>query len=118
MVNVMDLANLQTFIAIAEQRSFSLAGERLHVTQPAISKRIASLEEQLGIRLFDRIGRETRLTEAGRALLPRAYRIVNELDDARRALNNLSGTVSGRLSVATSHHIGLRRYQALPRGYA
>ena len=45
----MDLANLQTFIAIAEQRSFSLAGERLHVTQPAISKRVASLEEQLGV---------------------------------------------------------------------
>ena len=85
----MDLASLQTFIAIAEQRSFSLAGERLHVTQPAVSKRVASLEEQLGVRLFDRVGRETRLTEAGQALLPRAYRIVNELDDARRALSNL-----------------------------
>src|SRR5690554_7246567 len=79
----MDLANLQTFITIAEQQSFSLAGERLHVTQPAISKRLASLEEQLGVRLFDRIGRTIRLTEAGQALLPRAYRIVNELEDAR-----------------------------------
>ena len=113
----MDLANLQTFIAIAEQRSFSLAGERLHVTQPAISKRLASLEEQLGMRLFDRVGRETRLTEAGLALLPRAYRIVNELDDARRALSNLSGSVSGRLSLATSHHIGLRRLPPLLRTF-
>ncbi len=113
----MDLANLHTFIAIAEQRSFSLAGERLHVTQPAISKRLASLEEQLGMRLFDRVGRETRLTEAGLALLPRAYRIVNELDDARRALSNLSGSVSGRLSLATSHHIGLRRLPPLLRAF-
>ena len=76
-----------------------------------------SLEEQLGVRLFDRVGRETRLTEAGQALLPRAYRIVNELDDARRALSNLSGTVSGRLSVATSHHIGLRRLPPLLRAF-
>lgn len=113
----MDLANLHTFIAIAEQRSFSLAGERLHVTQPAISKRLASLEELLGVRLFDRLGRGVSLTEAGQALLPRAYRIVNELDDARRALNNLSGSVSGRLSLATSHHIGLRRLPPLLRAF-
>ena len=113
----MDLASLNTFIAIAEQRSFSLAGARLHVTQPAISKRVASLEDLLGVRLFDRIGRETRLTEAGQALLPRAYRIVNELEDARRALSNLSGTVSGRLSLATSHHIGLRRLPPLLRAF-
>src|SRR5690554_2651466 len=113
----MDLANLQTFIAIAEQQSFSLAGERLHVTQPAISKRLASLEEQLGVRLFDRIGRTIRLTEAGQALLPRAYRIVNELEDARRSLSNLSGAVTGRLSLATSHHIGLRRLPPLLRAF-
>lgn len=113
----MDLANLQTFIAIAEQQSFSLAGERLHVTQPAVSKRLASLEEHLGVRLFDRIGRTTRLTEAGQALLPRAYRIVNELEDARRSLSNLSGAVTGRLSLATSHHIGLRRLPPLLRAF-
>ena len=113
----MDLANLQTFIAIAEQQSFSLAGERLHVTQPAVSKRLASLEEHLGVRLFDRIGRTTRLTEAGQAQLPRAYRIVNELEDARRSLSNLSGAVTGRLSLATSHHIGLRRLPPLLRAF-
>jgi DNA-binding transcriptional LysR family regulator len=68
-----DFANLNAFIAIAEYGSFSGAGERLHLTQPAISKRIASLEQQLNVRLFDRLGREVSLTEAGRALLPRAY---------------------------------------------
>ncbi len=113
----MDLANLNAFIAIAETGSFSLAGERLHLTQPAVSKRLAALEAQLNVRLFDRLGREVSLTEAGRALLPRAYRILNVLDDTRRALTNLNGDVSGRLCLATSHHIGLHRLPPLLRSF-
>ncbi|MCI8212409.1 LysR family transcriptional regulator [Pseudomonas sp. S25] len=113
----MDLANLNAFIAIAETGSFSGAGERLHLTQPAISKRIAGLEQQLNVRLFDRLGREVSLTEAGRALLPRAYQILNVLDDTRRALTNLTGEVTGRLTLATSHHIGLHRLPPLLREF-
>ncbi|MBA1278507.1 MULTISPECIES: LysR family transcriptional regulator [Pseudomonadaceae] len=113
----MDLASLNAFIAIAETGSFSLAGERLHLTQPAVSKRLAALESQLDVRLFDRLGREIGLTEAGRALLPRAYRILNVLDDTRRALANLNGEVSGRLCLATSHHIGLHRLPPLLRSF-
>ena len=113
----MDLANLNAFIAIAETGSFSLAGERLHLTQPAVSKRIASLEQQLRVRLFDRLGREIGLTEAGRALLPRAYQILGVLDDTRRALTNLNGEISGRLTLATSHHIGLHRLPPLLRAF-
>ncbi|WP_271411703.1 LysR family transcriptional regulator [Pseudomonas sp. Q1-7] len=113
----MDLASLNAFIAIAEAGSFSEAGERLHLTQPAVSKRIASLEQQLSVRLFDRLGREVSLTEAGRALLPRAYQILNVLDDTRRALSNLSGDISGRLTLATSHHIGLHRLPPLLRAF-
>ena len=113
----MDLASLNAFVAIAETGSFSLAGERLHLTQPAVSKRLASLESQLDVRLFDRLGREISLTEAGRALLPRAYQILNVLDDTRRALTNLNGDVSGRLSLVTSHHIGLHRLPPLLRAF-
>ncbi|MFI8739618.1 LysR family transcriptional regulator [Stutzerimonas zhaodongensis] len=113
----MDLASLNAFIAIAEMGSFSLAAERLHLTQPAVSKRLASLESQLSVRLFDRLGREIGLTEAGRALLPRAYQILNVLDDTRRALTNLNGDVSGQLSLATSHHIGLHRLPPLLRAF-
>ncbi|WP_417780326.1 LysR family transcriptional regulator [Stutzerimonas xanthomarina] len=113
----MDLANLNAFIAVAEMGSFSLAAERLHLTQPAVSKRLASLESQLNVRLFDRLGREIGLTEAGRALLPRAYQILNVLDDTRRALTNLNGDVSGRLTLATSHHIGLHRLPPLLRRF-
>jgi DNA-binding transcriptional LysR family regulator len=113
----MDLANLNAFLAVAETGSFSMAGERLFLTQPAISKRISGLEQQLNVRLFDRLGREVRLTEAGQALLPRAYQILTALDDTRRALSNLNGEVSGRLSLATSHHIGLHRLPPLLRTY-
>jgi DNA-binding transcriptional LysR family regulator len=112
-----DIANLSAFIAVAEARSFSSAAEKLFLTQPAVSKRIAALEQQLNARLFDRIGREVSLTESGHALLPRAYRIRHELDDTRRALTNLSGQTSGRLSLATSHHIGLHRLPPLLRSY-
>ncbi|WP_422909810.1 LysR family transcriptional regulator [Pseudomonas sp. MAC6] len=113
----MDLATLNAFIAIAELGSFSEAAERLFLTQPAVSKRIASLEQQLNVRLFDRLGREVSLTEAGRALLPRAYQILNVLDDTRRALTNLNGEISGRLTLATSHHIGLHRLPPLLRAF-
>ena len=114
----MDLATINTFILIVETGSFSLAGERLRLTQPAVSKRIAALEQQLGARLFDRIGRETTLTEAGRTLLPRARRIQQELQDTQRALCNLNAQVEGRLSLATSHHIGLHRLPPILRSYA
>lgn len=105
----MDIAGLQAFVTIADCGSFSLAAGRLHLTQPAVSKRLAALEAELDTRLFDRLGRAVRLTEAGGVLLPRALRILAELDDTRRALRNLSGVVTGPLTLATSHHIGLHR---------
>lgn len=113
----MDIASLSAFVAVVETASFSLAAERLHLTQPAVSKRIASLEQQLAVRLFDRLGREITLTQAGQALLPRAYQILNVLDDTRRALSNLHGEISGRLTLATSHHIGLHRLPSLLRSF-
>lgn len=113
----MDIAALDTFVAVAKSASFSEAAQQLHLTQPAISKRIAALESELNTRLFDRIGRQITLTEAGRALLPRAERILEELEDSRRALTNLSGEVSGRLTIATSHHIGLHRMPPVLRQF-
>lgn len=113
----MDIGELQAFLAVVDTGSFSQAAERLFLTQPAISKRIASLEAELGAALFDRIGRRISLTEAGRALLPRARHILNEIEDSRRAVSTLSGKVEGRLSFATSHHIGLRRLPCMLRRY-
>ena len=114
----MDIVNLQAFIAVADAASFSIAAERLYLTQPAVSKRIAMLESVLQVRLFDRLGRKVLLTEAGCTLLPRARRILAELEDSRRALRNLSGQVSGGLTIATSHHIGLHRLPPILREFA
>ncbi len=105
----MNISDLKAFVNVAEQRSFSLAAERLHLTQPAISKRVAALENSLDARLFDRIGRSIQLTTAGSALLTRAQKILLEVEDSRRAIHNLSGEMSGKLSIGTSHHIGLHR---------
>ncbi len=113
----MDIMNLQAFVSVAENTSFSAAAEQLHLTQPAISKRISSLEANLTTRLFDRIGHRVILTESGTALLPRARSILAQLEDSRRMISNLSGHVGGRLSVGTSHHIGLHRLPPVLRSY-
>ncbi|MGB0221613.1 MAG: LysR family transcriptional regulator, partial [Sinimarinibacterium flocculans] len=87
--------------------SFSASAERLHISQPAVSKRIAALEQQVGHKLLDRVGRRVMLTEAGHNLLPHAQQVLMTLDDATRSLSRLHNNVSGRLSIGTSHHIGL-----------
>jgi DNA-binding transcriptional LysR family regulator len=114
----MDTDSLRTFLATAQLASFSLAAEQLYLTQPAVSKRIAALEQELGAKLFDRIGRQVSLTEAGRALLERAHVILRDVEDTRRLIADLSGTVSGRLSIGTSHHIGLHRLPPVLRRYS
>ena len=105
----MEFAALKAFVAVAETGSFSVAAERLFLSQPAVSKRIAALESELDARLFDRIGRTVTLTEGGVALLPRAQKLLMELEDSIRAISSLSGEVRGTLCFATSHHIGLHR---------
>src|SRR5690554_6983144 len=68
----MDPNSLKAFLTIVDQGSFSEAAETLHLTQPAISKRLAALENQLGTKLIERGHREIRLTDAGTRLLPHA----------------------------------------------
>lgn len=113
----MDIDSLKAFIFIAEGNSFSQAADKLHLTQPAISKRIAQLEQQLDARLFDRIGRTVRLTEAGNALLTRANYIMQQVEDTERAIRNLNGQIGGQLSLATSHHVGLWRLPRVLKSY-
>ena len=114
----MDTQWLQAFVAVADSGSFSQAAETLHLSQPAISKRVAALEERTGTELFDRIGRSVNLTEAGQTLLPHARHVLQELEDSQRALSRLSDGVSGRLSIGTSHHIGLHHLPPVLRLYA
>ena len=105
----MEIQHLRAFVLVAETGSFSLAAEKLHLTQPAVSKRVALLEQQLNSELFDRIGRQIRLTEAGQALLPHARQIEQQLLLAEQSVRDLAGEIAGTLRLATSHHIGLHR---------
>ena len=105
----MQINQINAFLAIAELESFSLAAERLHVTQPAVSKRIRQLESILKVSLFDRIGKRSVLTPNGVAFKPHAERILQELKSFRSGLNRQQGEPGGSLGFATSHHIGLHR---------
>ena len=92
----MNLKFLETFIWVARLKSFSLAAERLHTTQAAVSHRIATLERDLGVRLFERGGRDVRLTTAGVDAREHAERIVRLATDFRRRMTDpasFSGTV-------------------------
>ena len=114
----MDWNELAAFIEVAQEASFSKAAQLLHVTQPAVSKRIKSLEMRLDVRLFDRIGRTVHLTDAGRTLLPRARGILADLVDTEQLLRNTHGSVDGTLRLATSHHVGLHRLAPVLREFA
>lgn len=114
----MDTQDLRVFLAVVDHKSFSEAAEQIHLSQPAVSKRIANLESQLSTKLFDRISRKVFLTEAGELLLPKAREILNELENTRQEINALSGEISGTLSLAISHHLGLHRLPNLLKRFA
>jgi len=114
----METSLLQAFVEVADKGSFSAAAEALALTQPAVSKRISVLEDLLDSRLFDRLGKQIGLTEAGELLLPRAKRIIQEVRDTRTLVHNLTGTVSGRLALGTSHHVGLHRLPPVLRKFS
>jgi DNA-binding transcriptional LysR family regulator len=113
----MDINALQAFTEVADEGSFSRAAEALFLTQPAVSKRVSGLENELHARLFDRIGRRVQLTEAGRALLPHARRILREVKESRQSVAALGGRIAGRLTVGTSHHVGLHRLPTVLRRF-
>ncbi len=113
----MDIASIQAFVSVASSGSFSKAALNLHITQPAVSKRVAQLEQEIEEKLFDRIGRNILLTEAGQLFLPKCKTVLESVDDALLSLDNLAGTVKGKLSIGTSHHIGLHHLPSYLRQF-
>ena len=105
----MQIAQINAFLSVAEFESFSLAAEQLHITQPAVSKRISQLEESLGTRLFDRVGKRSLLTPKGQLFKPHAEQIFLSLQTFKEDLSNTDNQPTGTLTLATSHHIGLHR---------
>ena len=98
----MNVAQLRTFVAVVEKGSFSEAARALEISQPAVTMQVQALEAALGTTLLDRRYRRIDLTESGRALLPHAKQILEQLDEARDEISMLSGSVSGRLTISAS----------------
>lgn len=108
----MELRHLRYFIAVAEERSFSRAAERLVIAQPPLSQQIRRLEVDLGFPLFQRTSKGVRLTPAGEAFLPAARNVLQATDDARKCAEAAHLGVAGRLSVA---YMNSAPYGVLPR---
>lgn len=101
---LMELFQLETFLTVAEERSFSRAAARLHRTQPAVSQAVAKLEGELGEVLLDRSMRDGTLTDAGEVLADYARKMLNLRSDAGAALLDLRSLHTGRLSLAANEY--------------
>lgn len=95
----MELRHLRYFVAVAEELHFRRAAERLHVAQPAVSEQIRKLEDELGVRLFNRTQRSVSLTDAGAALLGEARTVLHQAEMARLAARNAHNGTSSRLRI-------------------
>jgi len=97
----MELYQLRTFAAVADEGHLTRAAERLHLSQPAVSGHVKALEQELDVRLFERAATGMVLTEAGRRLLAHAQRILSAADGIKREALQLHGEVAGLLHVGT-----------------
>ena len=98
----MELFQLETFLAVAEARSFSQAAQKLHRTQPAVSQTIRKLESDIGEPLFDRSSRDANLTDAGRLLVDYAEKLLNLRSEAGSAITELRQLQAGKLAIAAN----------------
>ena len=98
----MQLPDLQVFVVVAEERSFSVAARKLHRTQPAVSQAVRRIEDQLGDRLFDRSSRNGALTEAGTLLLEHARRLLRMASEAEAAVRELQQVRRGRVVIGAN----------------
>lgn len=107
----MELRHLHYFIAVAEELHFSRAAERLRISQPPLSQQIRSLEDELGVKLFERTKRQVHLTEAGKAFLERSYLVLAQLEQAVEVTQQIGRGEVGRLAIS---FVGSATYTVLP----
>lgn len=103
----MNFNHLAIFLAVAETGNLTRAAERLHISQPAVSKQLRELEKSLGMALFHRLSKGVRLTEGGEILLEYARQIFALENEAERALNELRHLTRGHLAIGASTTIGV-----------
>jgi DNA-binding transcriptional LysR family regulator len=103
----MELRQLEHFLAVAEERSFTRASEKVHLGQSALSVSVRNLERDLGTRLFDRTTHEVKLTDAGRALLPEARRTLDAAVGARAAVAKVEDGMQGTLRLGLMQSLSI-----------
>lgn len=113
----MELRQLEQFVAVAEERHFTRAAQRVHVVQSSLSAAIRALERELGDALFVRTNRQVSLTQAGRALLPAARRALAAVADGRDAVAGVSGVLHGSLRVGAIQTLGVIDLPATLAGF-
>ncbi len=114
---MLNLDSLRVFLTVAERGSFSEAGRRLHLTQPAVSQSIQGLEKQLGIQLFTRQGRAVQLTEAGQVLVSMARELLTAAQRIEQTMLSLHGEVVGEMSIGCSTASGKYLLPGLIAGF-
>jgi DNA-binding transcriptional LysR family regulator len=110
----MDINQLEVLVAVAQEKSFSRAAERLHRTQPAISQAIRRLETEIGEPLFDRSSKDGTMTAAGRVLFGLAQQMINLRHGAHAAIKELKGLHRGKLSLSANEYTVLYLLPLLP----
>src|SRR5258708_13505008 len=105
-MHTLNLHQLATFQVVAKHCSYVRAAEELHFSQPAVSAQIRQLEDTLGVKLFDQIGRKTHLTHAGEELYLYSQKIFSVIDEALETMESLRSPHSGRLSVGADTTVG------------
>jgi DNA-binding transcriptional LysR family regulator len=105
--SIVDIRGLQVFLSVAKHLNYTRAGEELNLSQPSVSIRIKQLENELGMKLFEQLGKKVALTDAGLLLVPHARRVIAAIEDAKQALDELQGLERGSLRIGASTTPGM-----------
>jgi DNA-binding transcriptional LysR family regulator len=103
----MEVRSLEVFLSVAKHLNFTRAGEEVSLSQPSVSVRIRQLESELGVKLFEQLGKRVGLTEAGSLLIPHAHRVIAAIHDAKQTIEELQGLERGSLRIGASTTPGM-----------
>jgi DNA-binding transcriptional LysR family regulator len=103
----MDVRDLQVFLSVSKHLNYTRAGEEINLSQPSVSVRIHQLETELGMKLFEQLGKKVVLTDAGQLLVPYANRVIAAVDDAQHAIEELKGLERGSMRIGASTTPGM-----------
>src|SRR5215510_6983104 len=103
----MDVRDLKIFLSVTKHLNYTRAGEEVNLSQPSVSVRIRELERELGVKLFEQLGKKVAVTDAGRLLVPYALRVIAAVEDAQQVMSELQGLERGSLRIGASTTPGM-----------